>query len=175
MSEAKRDQTLTTLASELGERLRARGWRLAVAESCTGGSLAAALTEVAGCSAWFERGFVTYSNLAKEQSLGVSPATLITHGAVSEPTAREMALGALRAAPVQLTAAITGIAGPSGGTPEKPVGTVCFAWAMAGEILHTERLCFGGDRAAVRSSAVWHALLGLHAMLAGAEARGRVQ
>lgn len=147
---------------DLGERLRARGWRLATAESCTGGLLAAACTSVAGSSDWFERGFVSYSNEAKTELLGVPAALIATHGAVSEPVARALAEGALRAAPVQLAAAVTGIAGPGGGSVDKPVGLVWIAWGDADSI-STERLQLTGDRTAVRAQTVQAVLQRLRA------------
>src|SRR5476649_543859 len=122
--------TLTTLATLLGARLRAKGLMLTTAESCTGGWVAQAVTAIAGSSDWFERGFVTYSNAAKQEMLGVSGGTLLTHGAVSEQTAREMVTGALAHSKAQIGLAITGVAGPTGCSPEKPVGMVCFAWAV---------------------------------------------
>lgn len=149
-----------TLAARLGATLLARGEWLAVAESCTGGGVAHAITAIAGSSGWFERGFVTYSNLAKTEMLGVPATTLERHGAVSEATARAMAQGALAHSRAEWSVAITGIAGPGGGSPEKPVGTVCFAWAHGeGCIAHTR--VFPGDRAAVREAAVCYALAGL--------------
>lgn len=141
----------------LGEALRARRWRMASAESCTGGLVAAACTSVAGSSDWFERGFVTYSNDAKVQMLGVPAELIATHGAVSEPVARAMLAGALAAAPVQLAVAVTGIAGPGGAVPGKPVGTVWLAWGTATEV-HAERLQLAGDRTAVRGRTVHAAL-----------------
>ncbi len=144
----------------LATALRARGWRMATAESCTGGLIAAACTSLAGSSDWFERGFVTYSNEAKTAMLGV-PATLIqAHGAVSEAVARAMVEGALQQAPVQLAVAVTGIAGPGGAVPGKPVGTVWLAWGTAGGAgeIHAERLQLPGDRAAVRGATVAAAL-----------------
>jgi nicotinamide-nucleotide amidase len=141
---------LTALAARTGAALKARGLMLATAESCTGGWVAQALTAVAGSSDWFERGFVTYSNAAKQEMLGVSAATLAAHGAVSEQTAREMAGGALAHSRAQLALAITGVAGPSGGTPEKPVGMVCFAWAAASGMLSAQTKHFEGDRESVR-------------------------
>ena len=145
----------------LADLLRRRGWRMAAAESCTGGLIAAACTSVAGSSDWFERGFITYSNEAKTQLLGV-PATLIAaQGAVSEAVARAMVQGALRHAPVQLAVAVTGIAGPGGAVPGKPVGTVWLAWGTAaGTNLHvgTERLQLDGDRTTVRTATVEVAL-----------------
>ena len=145
------------VVAALADALRARGWRMATAESCTGGMIAAACTDLAGSSDWFERGFVTYSNEAKTAMLGV-PADLITaHGAVSAEVARAMAQGALQHAPVQLTVAVTGIAGPGGAVPGKPVGTVWLAWATAAGV-HAERLQLAGDRAAVRAATVQAAL-----------------
>ncbi len=141
----------------LAEALRSRGWRMAAAESCTGGLIAAACTSVAGSSDWFERGFVTYSNEAKTELLGVPVALLAAHGAVSEPVARAMAEGALARAPVQLAVAVTGIAGPGGAVPGKPVGTVWMAWGGAGRV-QTERLQLDGDRAAVREATAAAAL-----------------
>jgi nicotinamide-nucleotide amidase len=141
----------------LAAALRARGWRIAAAESCTGGLVAAACTAVAGSSDWFERGFVTYSNDAKQELLGVDAALLAAHGAVSEPVARAMAEGALARAPVQLAVAVTGIAGPGGAVPGKPVGTVWLA--IAGPRgTQAERLQLDGDRAAVRAQTVAAAL-----------------
>jgi nicotinamide-nucleotide amidase len=133
--------------------LRAQGGRLAAAESCTGGLIAAACTSVAGSSDWFERGFVTYSNEAKTELLGVPAALIAQHGAVSEEVARAMAAGALERAPVQLAVAVTGIAGPGGGSPAKPVGTVWLAWGTAGA-LQAERLQLRGDRSAIRRQTV---------------------
>src|SRR5215212_9301448 len=123
---------MTTLADEVGRRLKARGGMIATAESCTGGWVAQELTAIAGSSAWFDRGFVTYSNEAKQEMLGVRAETLARHGAVSEETAAEMARGALERSRGSFALAITGIAGPTGGTAAKPVGTVCFAWALKG-------------------------------------------
>jgi nicotinamide-nucleotide amidase len=141
----------------LADRLRARAWRLATAESCTGGLIAAACTALAGSSDWFERGFVTYSNAAKTELLGVDAALIATHGAVSEPVALAMAQGALRRAPVQLAVAVTGIAGPGGAVPGKPVGTVWLAWGTAQRV-QALLLHLPGDRAAVRLATVQHAL-----------------
>jgi nicotinamide-nucleotide amidase len=128
------DLTLAALAIQLGASLKARAYMLALAESCTGGLVSQEITSVAGSSAWFDRGFVTYSNCAKVEMLGVAEQTLINHGAVSEATALEMAKGALKNSHAQIAGSITGIAGPDGGTAEKPVGTVCFAWAEADSI-----------------------------------------
>nr|WP_307690261.1 CinA family protein [Variovorax ginsengisoli] len=130
---------------------------LATAESCTGGLIAGACTDLSGSSAWFERGFVTYSNEAKTELLGVSAAWIDTHGAVSEPVARAMAEGAVARSHAQVSLAVTGVAGPTGGTPDKPVGTVWFGWSVGGEV-RTERRRFEGDRAAVRAATVLHAL-----------------
>jgi len=145
--------------------LRARGWMMATAESCTGGLIAAACTDLAGSSQWFERGFVTYSNAAKTELLGVPAALIEAHGAVSEPVARAMAEGAARHARVQVALAVTGVAGPSGGSAEKPVGTVWFGWHVAGAT-HSEVVRFAGDRAAVRAGAQGHALVRLAELLA---------
>lgn len=137
--------------------LQQRGWTLATAESCTGGLIAAACTEVAGASAWFDRGFVTYSNAAKSDLLGVPAALIAAQGAVSEPVARAMAAGAAQRAGAQAAVAVTGVAGPAGGSPGKPVGTVWFGWSVAGRI-HAARCRFDGDRNAVRLQTVIHAL-----------------
>jgi nicotinamide-nucleotide amidase len=141
----------------LADALRRRGWRIATAESCTGGLIAAACTQRAGSSDWFERGFVTYSNAAKTELLGVDAALIAAQGAVSETVARAMAQGALRHAPVDLALAVTGIAGPGGAVPGKPVGTVWLAWGTAAGV-QAERLQLGGDRDAVRGASVHAAL-----------------
>ncbi|HMM77909.1 MAG TPA: nicotinamide-nucleotide amidohydrolase family protein [Gammaproteobacteria bacterium] len=146
------------LSRTLGERLLARGWLLATAESCTGGGIACAVTDIAGSSAWFDRGFVTYSNAAKQDMLGVPAATLAAHGAVSEATARAMASGALARSAAGVAVAVTGVAGPSGGSPAKPVGTVWFAYALAGSAVHARLHRYDGDRAAVRARTVERAL-----------------
>jgi nicotinamide-nucleotide amidase len=156
--------TLSLLGVLVGARLQERGLVLACAESCTGGWVAQTVTAVAGSSAWFDRGFVTYSNQAKEDMLGVPAPILAQYGAVSEETARAMAVGALTHSLAQVALSITGIAGPSGGTPEKPVGLVCFGWAK-GEAVRTESVRFDGDREAVRRQAVIHALQGLLALI----------
>ncbi|KGM40322.1 damage-inducible protein CinA [Aquabacterium sp. NJ1] len=159
-------QDTLTLVQSLAERLLARGAMMATAESCTGGLIAAACTELAGSSAWFERGFVTYSNQAKTELLGVSPALIERHGAVSEEVARAMAEGALQRAAVQVAVSVTGVAGPTGGSVDKPVGTVWIAWAARGEP-STARCClFKGDRAAVRAQTCQAALAGLMDRLA---------
>ena len=151
----------------LADTLQRRQWMLATAESCTGGMVAAACTDLAGSSAWLERGFVTYSNAAKTQMLGVDAQLIATHGAVSEPVARAMAQGALLHSAAQLALAITGVAGPGGGSDAKPVGTVWFAFAGPWGV-HSEVQHFGGDRAAVRQAAALHALLRLNAHCAAA-------
>lgn len=148
-------------------------WMLATAESCTGGLIAGACTDLAGSSAWFERGFVTYSNAAKTEQLGVDAALIDTHGAVSELVVRAMVLGALQHSRAQVAVAVTGIAGPTGGSADKPVGTVWFGWATPAGV-HTEVQQFAGDRAAVRAATVGHALLRLEALLKGEEAIGGV-
>lgn len=155
------DDSLLNLSLELGMALQKRGWSLALAESCTGGWASEVVTMSKGSSSHFERGFVTYSNVAKTEMLGVSEATLDRFGAVSEETAREMAAGALHHSRAQVTAAITGIAGPDGGTVDKPVGTVCFAWASSGGALKSTTRHFSGDREAVRYQSVKAALEGV--------------
>jgi nicotinamide-nucleotide amidase len=151
----------TLLIREVVHALKRQGLMLATAESCTGGWVAQVITSVAGSSEWFERGFVAYTNLAKREMLGVSTTILSRYGAVSEPTARAMAEGALTHSHAQVALAITGIAGPSGGTPEKPVGTVCFAWAVKKRDTISRKQIFSGDREAVRRQAVVTALQGL--------------
>ncbi|HJS78659.1 MAG TPA: CinA family protein [Burkholderiales bacterium] len=148
------------LAKRLGERLAASGQVLAIAESCTGGWVAQAVTAIAGSSDWFDRGFVTYSNDAKQEMLGVRADTLARHGAVSEQTAREMAQGALARSKATVALAVTGVAGPGGGSAEKPVGMVCFAWASR-QTIRTETIHFSGDRESVRRQSVIHALEGV--------------
>ena len=156
---------LPETVAQLAQHLSQRGWMMATAESCTGGLIAAACTDLAGSSQWFERGFVTYSNAAKTELLGVPAALIEAHGAVSEPVARAMAEGAARHARVQVALAVTGVAGPSGGSAEKPVGTVWFGWHVAGAT-HSEVVRFAGDRAAVRAGAQGHALVRLAELLA---------
>jgi nicotinamide-nucleotide amidase len=141
----------------LAHLLQAKGWMLASAESCTGGMIAAACTDLAGSSNWFERGFVTYSNEAKTELLGVDPALIAAQGAVSEVVARAMAFGAIRHSHAQASVAVTGVAGPSGGSKDKPVGTVWFGFQVDG-LLTSELRHFAGDRAAVREATVRHAL-----------------
>lgn len=156
MSQSDLGAVIVQSAQALSIALRARHWTIATAESCTAGGVAYALTTIAGASAWFERGFVTYSNDAKIQMLNVSTASLSDFGAVSEPVARAMALGALSHSSAHTALAVTGIAGPDGGAPEKPVGTVCFAWAIRRPRpwVHTATRHFEGDRAAVRSQTI---------------------
>jgi nicotinamide-nucleotide amidase len=149
------------LATRLGRALLERQWTVATAESCTGGLIAGAITDVAGSSGWFDRGFVTYSNEAKVEMLGVRPETLAAHGAVSEATAREMAAGALERSRADVAVAVTGVAGPAGGTADKPVGLVCFAWASRDASVEARAEQFGGDRAGVRAATVEAALQGL--------------
>jgi len=155
------EAALVALSAAVGEALRERSLTLATAESCTGGWAAQVVTHSAGSSTWFERGFVTYANEAKTEMLGVRPETLINHGAVSPQTALEMAAGALKNSNALISLAITGIAGPSGGSPGKPVGTVCFAWCLRNQEAEAETCHFEGDREAVRRQAVIHALTGL--------------
>jgi nicotinamide-nucleotide amidase len=149
---------------QLARTLLARNWKLATAESCTGGLIAAACTELSGSSQWFERGFVTYSNEAKSDSLGVDAALIAQHGAVSEVVARAMAFGAIRHSLAQVSIAVTGVAGPTGGSPQKPVGTVWFGFQVDGQLTSETRL-FAGDRAAVRAATVRHALQRLQELL----------
>lgn len=152
---------LDPILRDVVRELKKQGLMLATAESCTGGWVAQMVTSVAGSSEWFERGFVAYTNLAKREMLGVSTTILSRYGAVSEQAARAMAEGALTHSHAQIALAITGIAGPSGGTPEKPVGTVCFAWAGKKRDTQTRKHVFSGDREAVRRRAVVTALQGL--------------
>lgn len=150
--------SLLNLATSLGQALKNYGLLLTTAESCTGGQIAQTITDIAGSSQWFERGFVTYSNAAKQEMLGVQAITLERYGAVSAEIAMEMAEGALCHSHAQLSLAITGIAGPDGGTAEKPVGMVCFAWAGIGWLTQTEVQIFTGDRLSIRTQATEHGL-----------------
>jgi len=157
-------------AQRLGGLLVRERLMLATAESCTAGGVAFAVTQIAGSSSWFDRGFVTYSNESKLKVLGVSPVYLRDYGAVSEPVARSMALGCLNHSNAQVAVAVTGVAGPDGGTESKPVGTVCFAWAIRRDPavapwVRTATRLFDGNRAAVRTQAVLEALEGLNALL----------
>ena len=156
---------LYRLAEQVGAALNSRQLMLATAESCTGGWIAEAVTMVPGSSDWFERGFVTYSYISKQEMLGVKEATLDKHGAVSEEVVREMVEGALARSHAQIAVAVSGVAGPTGGTPDKPVGYVCFAWGIKGAAPRSEIKRFSGDREAVRKRSVEHALKGVLAML----------
>ena len=151
---------LEAILIQISAQLLTRGWMLATAESCTGGMIAAACTDLAGSSQWFERGFVTYSNAAKTELLGVPTALIAQHGAVSEPVARAMATGAVARSHAQVAVAVTGVAGPTGGSADKPVGTVWFGWSTDG-VVTTEMRRFAGDRAAVRQATLAHALRGV--------------
>ena len=159
------DEELEQLAIALGERMSARGLRVTTAESCTGGLVAGAITAIAGSSQWFDRGFITYSDAAKIEVLGVPRATLEQFGSVSEEMARALALGALERSLAQVSVAVTGVAGPAGGTPDKPVGMVCFGWAAQGTATTTVTRHFSGGREAVRQASVVAALEGLIARL----------
>jgi nicotinamide-nucleotide amidase len=158
------DTELETLSAALGQRLLEAGLMLASAESCTGGWIGKCVTDIAGSSGWFDRGFLTYSNAAKQEMLGVAGDTLAEHGAVSEAVVREMALGALSRSRARVTVAVSGIAGPGGGSAEKPVGMVCFGFALGGRVT-TETCRFQGDRDGVRRQSVVHALTRLLALL----------
>ena len=155
---------LEAILTQISAQLLTHGWMLATAESCTGGMIAAACTDLAGSSQWFERGFVTYSNAAKTELLGVPAALIAQHGAVSEPVARAMAEGAVAHAHAQVAVAVTGVAGPTGGSADKPVGMVWFGWCVAGQT-HSQVQHFAGDRAAVRTATVRCALLRLGDLL----------
>jgi len=156
---------LYTLTTNLADILQKNGWQMAAAESCTGGMISAACTDLPGSSRWFERGFVSYSNEAKTELLGVDAALIARHGAVSEEVARAMARGAVVRSRAQVAVAVTGVAGPDGGSAQKPVGTVWFGWATPAGVV-SEMRCFEGDRAAVRQATVRHALQRLVALLA---------
>ncbi len=159
--------SLIALAADVGARLQEKGALLVTAESCTGGGVAHAVTAIAGSSAWFERGFIAYSNAAKEELLGVSREALQRSGAVSEEVAQELARGALRHSNGSVAVAVTGVAGPTGGTAAKPVGLVCFAWATRQRIWSESRQ-FAGDRESVRRQSVTRALQGLLEVLGSA-------
>ncbi|HET9112488.1 MAG TPA: nicotinamide-nucleotide amidohydrolase family protein [Burkholderiales bacterium] len=159
------DEGLYRLAEETGKALRQRGFRLATAESCTGGWAGMIVTAVPGSSAWYERGFITYTNEAKREMLGVAENTLERWGAVSEATVGEMALGALRHSRANMAVSISGIAGPDGGTAQKPVGTVCLAWAMTDGAVQATTCRFSGDRREVRARSVAAALRGVIELL----------
>ena len=161
---------IVALSRDLGTRLLGQHLTIATAESCTAGGIAYAITQTPGSSQWFDRSFITYSNASKQQMLGVSTAYLRDFGAVSEPVARAMALGALTQSQAQITVAVTGVAGPDGGTPEKPVGTVCFAWAIkrdpsSAPWVRTATRRLSGDRAAMRTQSIIEALEGLIGLL----------
>ena len=160
------DSAIYRLAEEVGEALKGRGLMLVTAESCTGGWISEAATMVPGSSDWFERGFVTYTYISKREMLGVKEATLAKHGAVAEEVVREMAEGALARSHGQVAVAVSGIAGPGGGSPGKPVGTVCFAWAAKKRATRSQTRRFAGDREAVRRRSVEHALKGVLGTLA---------
>jgi nicotinamide-nucleotide amidase len=153
------------LAATLGQLLIKHQWKLTTAESCTGGGIASAITSIAGSSAWFEQGFVTYSNGAKQQQLNVDEALLIKHGAVSEAVVCAMALGAIERANANVAIAVSGVAGPGGGSPDKPVGTVWLAWAIQNLETITKCYQFQGDRDAVRAQAVKAAISELNILL----------
>ena len=152
--------SIEAIISKLAAALLDRQWVMATAESCTGGLIAGACTDLPGSSEWFERGFVSYSNRAKLDMLSVAPESLRAHGAVSETVAEEMARGACEHTPAQVSVAVTGIAGPGGGSEEKPVGTVCFAWCVNGSVT-SQTMLFAGNRAEIRQATVRHALQGL--------------
>ncbi len=165
-TKANPSESLAALSVRVGEALRRRRWKLVTAESCTGGWVAQSITSVCGCSGWFDRGFITYSDESKQELLGVCAETLAQTGAVSEQVAREMAGGALRASHADISLAVTGIAGPGGGTPDKPVGTVCFAWADNGGAPRSITCHFIGDRREIRRQSVLRALEGVLTALA---------
>jgi nicotinamide-nucleotide amidase len=159
------NQQLTLILHDLARSMLHLNWQLVTAESCTGGLIASSITELSGSSSWFERGFITYSNLAKQEMLGVPSELLATYGAVSKEVASSMATGALRHSTANVALAVTGIAGPSGGSIEKPVGTVCFAWAVRNTFVHTLKKQFSGNRQNIRSAACQEALHGLLAFI----------
>ncbi len=161
---SNKEQSIAEIVGLVAELIQKKGQMLVTAESCTGGMIAAACTDVAGSSHWFERGFVSYSNAAKTGLLGVDTALIDQHGAVSEPVARAMAAGAITHSKAQISIAVTGVAGPGGGSAEKPVGTVWFGWSVGGQ-LSSEVMRFEGDRAAVRAATVRHALARLVTLL----------
>ena len=168
------NSSIASLIQQLAQILLAKGFKIALAESCTGGLLAAHLTSLAGSSDWFERGFVTYSNQAKEESIGVPKKLIERYGAVSEEVAKAMAEGVLKNSLAQVSVAITGIAGPGGGSANKPVGMVCFAWGMrvADQIqTHSQTKQFSGDRQSIREEACVYAIESLLAQLTASESR----
>lgn len=157
--------SITVLAKQLGQLLQQQNKQVTTAESCTGGGIAEAITRIAGSSAWFEAGYITYSNQQKTKMLHVAQELLVAHGAVSLPVVEAMAQGAQRESGAYYAVAVSGIAGPGGGSADKPVGMVCFAW-VAGTQTYSETQVFAGDRAAVRQQAVQKALLGLISLIA---------
>ena len=161
------DNPLYKLAADVGSALKSRGLALATAESCTGGWIGEAVTAVPGSSDWYERGFITYTNVAKREMLGVTADTLEKFGAVSEETVKAMVVGALANSHAQIAVAVSGIAGPAGGTPAKPLGTVCIAWGQRDGDPYAETRYFTGDREAVRRQSVECALAGVLALLSG--------
>lgn len=158
------EQSIAEIIGLIADLIQKKGQMLVTAESCTGGMIAAACTDLAGSSNWFERGFVSYSNAAKTDLLGVDAALISQYGAVSEEVVRAMAAGAIARSKAQVSVAVTGVAGPGGGSFDKPVGTVWFGWSVAGQ-LSCEVMCFEGDRAAVRAATVRHALARLVTLL----------
>ena len=156
---------MDALAAQVGDALKSHGLMLATAESCTGGAVAMAITDIGGSSAWFERGFITYANDAKREMLGVAQETMIRHGAVSEAVVREMVAGALRHSHAQVALAVSGIAGPSGGAPDKPVGTVWFAWGIKDGQCLAQLHHLSGSRAEIRAQSVRIALHGVLELL----------
>ena len=161
------DKQIEKVTAQVASALLERGWSLATAESCTGGWIAKCCTDPPGSSRWFDRGYVSYSYEAKEEQLGVIRADLESHGAVSEEIAAQMALLARQRSGVEMTLSATGIAGPEGGMPNKPVGLVCFAWSMRGGVLRSDSVVFEGDRNSVREQTVLHALKGILITLEG--------
>ncbi|MGB8337720.1 MAG: CinA family protein [Burkholderiales bacterium] len=161
----KKTDNLDQLAAEVGAALKGHGWQLATAESCTGGGIGEAITRIPGSSHWFDRGFITYSNHAKQEMLGVSPQTILQFGAVSEETAREMARGTLERSRAHIAIAVTGIAGPNGGSPLKPVGTVCIAWVIKDMPPHAKTFHFDGSRNEVRRLTIEAAIQGVRGIL----------
>ncbi|RYY74871.1 MAG: CinA family protein [Gammaproteobacteria bacterium] len=158
-------QCLNDLSELLGQKLFARGWRVTTAESCTGGGIAAAITAIPNSSSWFEYGVVSYANRAKEKLLRVNSETLVREGAVSKTVVEQMVKGALDLSGAEIAVAVSGIAGPTGGTAEKPVGTVWFAWGLASGSINSDCCHFSGDRISVQQQSVQHALNGLLKLL----------
>lgn len=157
-------QEIKERAAQLGEYLLRAKWQISCAESCTGGGIGYAITSVSGSSQWFEKGFITYSNSAKESLLGVATSDLIESGAVSQPVVEQMACGAAKNAKAQVAVSVSGVAGPDGGSAEKPVGTVWFGFYIDGKVV-SEKCCFSGDRDAVREQTILHALIRLIGMM----------